>query len=169
MQTQQTLLALQGSALDPTMRSQHRGGPISLADAPPPWIVQYSTVLVIVNPRPCRYAGLTVVTCPNLGLANPLGLCSIVTVECESESELCAMQQQEQDPTNLYFANLPAQMTENDLENMLLAYGPVTSTRILRDQYNLSRGVGFARMESKEKCEVIIKAFSGKSIAGSFL
>jgi len=92
----------------------------------------------------------------------------MVTAECESKSELCAMQQQEQDPTNLYFANLPLQMTESDLENMLLAYGPVTSTRILRDQYHVSRGVGFARMESKEKCEAIIKALSGKSVQGSF-
>jgi len=105
---------------------------------------------------------------PNPDLAYPMGLCSVVAAECESKSELCTMQQQEQDPTNLYFANLPAQMTESDLESMLLAYGPVTSTRILRDQFHASRGVGFARMESKEKCEAIIRALSGKSIQGLF-
>ena len=66
----------------------------------------------------------------------------------------------------MYFANLPVHMTENDLENMLTAYGPVTSARILRDQYHVSRSVGFARMESKEKCEAVIKAFNGKTIQG---
>lgn len=78
-----------------------------------------------------------------------------------------AIQQQEQDPTNVYFANLPAHVTENGLENMLSSYGPVTSTRILRDQNNCSsRGVGFARMESKDMCEAVIKAFNGKVIQG---
>jgi len=81
---------------------------------------------------------------------------------------VCKIQQQEQDPTNLYFANLPARMTENDLENLLSAYGPVTSTRILRDQCYLSRGVGFARMESTQKCAAVIKALNGKVIRGSF-
>jgi len=47
--TQQTLLALQGSALDPFMRSQHRGGIISLVNAPPPWIVQLFSVLCFNN------------------------------------------------------------------------------------------------------------------------
>jgi len=79
---------------------------------------------------------------------------------------MCEMQQQEQDPTNLYFANLPVNMTESDLENMLSAYGPVTSTRILRDHSYSSRGVGFARMETKEKCEAIIRALNGKTIQG---
>jgi len=81
---------------------------------------------------------------------------------------VCELQQQEQDPTNLYFANLPVHMTESDLEAMLSAYSPVTSTRILCDQHCVSRGVGFARMESKEKCEAIIKAFSGKLLQGLF-
>jgi RNA recognition motif-containing protein len=70
--------------------------------------------------------------------------------------------QQEQDPTNLYIANLPSYMTENDLESMLAPYGTVISTRILRDANMQPRGVGFARMESKEKCESIIAMFNGK-------
>jgi hypothetical protein len=74
--------------------------------------------------------------------------------------------QQEQDSTNLYFANLPPHISEMDLENILAPYGQVTSTRILRDMYGVSRGVGFARMESKEKCESIIQAFNGKVIQG---
>ncbi|XP_053204247.1 RNA-binding motif, single-stranded-interacting protein 2-like isoform X2 [Panonychus citri] len=74
--------------------------------------------------------------------------------------------QQEQDPTNLYIANLPSYMTENELESMLSPFGSVISTRILRDNYNQPRGVGFARMESKEKCDMIIQGFNGKILAG---
>ncbi|XP_028673676.1 RNA-binding motif, single-stranded-interacting protein 3 isoform X3 [Erpetoichthys calabaricus] len=70
--------------------------------------------------------------------------------------------QQEQDPTNLYISNLPASMDEQELESTLKPFGHVISTRILRDASGISRGVGFARMESTEKCEVVIQHFNGK-------
>lgn len=72
--------------------------------------------------------------------------------------------QQEQDPTNLYISNLPLSMDEQELENMLKHFGLVISTRILRDSSGVSRGVGFARMESTEKCEAVISHFNGKFI-----
>ncbi|XP_018422324.1 PREDICTED: RNA-binding motif, single-stranded-interacting protein 1 isoform X2 [Nanorana parkeri] len=72
--------------------------------------------------------------------------------------------QQEQDPTNLYISNLPLSMDEQELENMLKPFGQVISTRILRDSSGTSRGVGFARMESTEKCEAVINHFNGKFI-----
>uniref|UniRef100_A0A674B525 RNA binding motif, single stranded interacting protein 2a n=1 Tax=Salmo trutta TaxID=8032 RepID=A0A674B525_SALTR len=72
--------------------------------------------------------------------------------------------QQEQDPTNLYISNLPVSMDEQELESMLKSFGQVISTRILRDAMGTSRGVGFARMESTEKCEAIIQHFNGKFI-----
>ncbi|XP_060607362.1 RNA-binding motif, single-stranded-interacting protein 3-like isoform X16 [Ruditapes philippinarum] len=74
--------------------------------------------------------------------------------------------QQEQDPTNLYIANLPLYFSEQNLENMLKDYGTVISTRILRKPDGVSRGVGFARMESKEKCEQVINGFNGKILPG---
>lgn len=55
------------------------------------------------------------------------------------------IQQQEQDPTNLYLSNLPVSMDEQELENLLKPFGQVVSTRILRDANGVSRGVGFAR------------------------
>jgi len=76
------------------------------------------------------------------------------------------LQQQEQDSTNLYFANLPSYLSEADLKLMIAPFGQVISTRILRDNQGISRGVGFARMESKEKCEDIIHEFSGKFLPG---
>jgi len=76
-------------------------------------------------------------------------------------------QQQEQDPTNLYISNLPAYLSEVDLEVMFSSYGKVISTRILRDPHGTSRGVGFARMDTKETCDAIIDAFNGKYLNGS--
>lgn len=73
-------------------------------------------------------------------------------------------QQQEQDPTNLYIANLPTTYKESDVDNMLSKFGQVISTRILRDSVGVSKGVGFARMESKEKCEQIINMLNGHSL-----
>uniref|UniRef100_A0A182LSJ1 RRM domain-containing protein n=1 Tax=Anopheles culicifacies TaxID=139723 RepID=A0A182LSJ1_9DIPT len=107
-----------------------------------------------------------------------------------------AEQQQEQDPTNLYIANLPLNYKETDVENLLSKYGQVISTRILRDQNAQSKGklgakgigqlqlqlmsddpialsppphsgVGFARMESRDKCEQIIQIFNGSQLPGA--
>lgn len=75
--------------------------------------------------------------------------------------------QAEQDPTNLYIANLPHNVKENDLESMFSPYGQVISTRILRDASQQSRGVGFARMESRDKCELIISLFNARPLHGS--
>uniref|UniRef100_A0A915BYP5 Protein alan shepard n=1 Tax=Parascaris univalens TaxID=6257 RepID=A0A915BYP5_PARUN len=72
--------------------------------------------------------------------------------------------QQEQDPTNLYFANLPANFTEQDLQKTLERFGMVISTRILKNQDGASRGVGFARMDKKELCDQIIREMNGKLI-----
>jgi hypothetical protein len=72
-------------------------------------------------------------------------------------------QQQEQDETNLYFANLDFNMTEQDLRQALSEYGNVVSVRILRDQEKKSRGVGFARMNDKKQCQEIIDQFHNKN------
>uniref|UniRef100_A0A5S6QJG9 Protein alan shepard n=1 Tax=Trichuris muris TaxID=70415 RepID=A0A5S6QJG9_TRIMR len=75
--------------------------------------------------------------------------------------------QQEQDPTNLYLANLPVSWTEKNLEQLLTPFGNVISTRILRYVNGQSRGVGFARMESRETCEKIIQKFNGHVLPGA--
>ncbi|CAG8961681.1 hypothetical protein HYFRA_00006220 [Hymenoscyphus fraxineus] len=65
--------------------------------------------------------------------------------------------------TNLYVSNLPKAMTESELGAIFMDY-TVSSSRILRDSNNNSRGVGFARFESREVCEEIIKKFHGQPI-----
>lgn len=76
---------------------------------------------------------------------------------------------QEEDPTNLYFQNLPDWVGDTDLRKMLESYGDVVSTRILRDQAQggkegQSKGVGFARMHQREHCEKIISKFNGQPL-----
>ncbi|XP_065313693.1 putative uncharacterized protein DDB_G0282499 isoform X2 [Gordionus sp. m RMFG-2023] len=73
------------------------------------------------------------------------------------------------DSTNLYIANLPPHMQERDLEKMISPYGPVLSIRILKEMGNnlKSRGVGFARMESRSCCERVISNINGKIVEGS--
>lgn len=75
--------------------------------------------------------------------------------------------QQEQDPTNLYMSNLPKEYEEKNIEYLLSQYGAVISTRVLRDQSGVSRGVGFARLDSKENCERAIEALNGHVLEGT--
>ncbi|XP_021465729.1 RNA-binding motif, single-stranded-interacting protein 2 [Oncorhynchus mykiss] len=95
---------------------------------------------------------------------SPTAAQKAVTSLKSSGAQAQMAKQQEQDPTNLYISNLPVSMDEQELESMLKSFGQVISTRILRDANGISRGVGFARMESTEKCEAIIQHFNGKFI-----
>jgi hypothetical protein len=76
-------------------------------------------------------------------------------------------QQQEQDPTNLYFSNLPKTFDEKELEGLVSPYGTIISTRILRDQNNTSRGVGFVRLDTKESCDKTIEMLNGSTLQDS--
>jgi RNA recognition motif-containing protein len=72
--------------------------------------------------------------------------------------------QREQDPTNLYFANLPACVDERLLTEMLQKkFGAnVNSTRIMRERNGDSKCVGFARIEENKVCEQIIQDLNNK-------
>ncbi|KAK4165856.1 hypothetical protein QBC43DRAFT_207340 [Cladorrhinum sp. PSN259] len=65
--------------------------------------------------------------------------------------------------TNLYLSNLPKRLNESELNAIFTGYH-VVSSKILRDSMGNSRGVGFARFESREECEDIIKQYHGASI-----
>ena len=66
----------------------------------------------------------------------------------------------EEEDSNLYFANLPLQYSERHLEDLLLPW-PVLSTRILRSQSGVSRGVGFALLHCRENCLKVIELLNG--------
>uniref|UniRef100_A0A915DYF4 Protein alan shepard n=1 Tax=Ditylenchus dipsaci TaxID=166011 RepID=A0A915DYF4_9BILA len=89
---------------------------------------------------------------------------SAVKLLAEKNIQAQMAKQQEQDPTNLYIANLPNTFTEEMLEELLNAEGMVISTRILRNPDGSSRCVGFARMHSKECCDAIISKFHGRCL-----
>ncbi|KXT08994.1 hypothetical protein AC579_73 [Pseudocercospora musae] len=65
--------------------------------------------------------------------------------------------------TNLYVSNLPKTMNEHELAQ-LFAPHKVCSSRILRDKNGNGRGVGFARFESRDACEEVIKTFNNHTI-----
>ncbi|KAN0096142.1 hypothetical protein V8E51_014947 [Hyaloscypha variabilis] len=70
----------------------------------------------------------------------------------------------DENSTNLYISNLPKNMTESELGAIFMDY-TVSSSRILRDpQTHMSRGVGFARFETRDVCEEIIRKFHGQPI-----
>ncbi|KAF6809764.1 RNA binding protein mssp-2 [Colletotrichum sojae] len=62
--------------------------------------------------------------------------------------------------TNLYISNLPKSLTENDLGDIFRGYH-IMSSKILRDSMGNSRGVGFARFESRDVCDAVIKQYNG--------
>jgi RNA recognition motif-containing protein len=88
----------------------------------------------------------------------------------QADGKLVQMaKKQEEDPTNIYFSNLPDWIDDKALREMLDPYGDVVSTRILRHQSpnqseGKSKGVGFARMHLKEQCEKIIEKFNGQPL-----
>ncbi|KFX97177.1 hypothetical protein O988_04971 [Pseudogymnoascus sp. VKM F-3808] len=65
--------------------------------------------------------------------------------------------------TNLYVSNLPKTYTEMELAAIFMDYN-VVSSRILHDSQGKSRGVGFARFESREICDEIIRTLHGQPI-----
>ncbi|KAI4602923.1 hypothetical protein KJ359_008143 [Pestalotiopsis sp. 9143b] len=65
--------------------------------------------------------------------------------------------------TNLYFSNLPKSISESDLATIFDQYH-IMSSKILRDQLGNSRGVGFARFESRAICDEIILLFTGIAV-----
>ncbi|KLU81901.1 sporulation-specific protein 5 [Magnaporthiopsis poae ATCC 64411] len=67
--------------------------------------------------------------------------------------------------TNLYISNLPKDITEPMLIQIFSPY-QIASSKILRDSNGNSRGVGFARFESREICERIIKDYNGMKLGG---
>jgi len=87
-----------------------------------------------------------------------------------NEGKLVQMaKKQEEDPTNIYFSNLPDWIGDKSLREMLEPYGDVVSTRILRHpgqngSEGRSKGVGFARMHVKEQCDRVIEKFNGQPL-----
>jgi hypothetical protein len=90
-------------------------------------------------------------------------LCALNELKREQRDVQLA-KQREQDPTNLYFANLPPDVDEPTLNTMLKSKfnANISSTRIMREGSGDSKGVGFCRIDSDKVCTRIIQELNGK-------
>ena len=71
---------------------------------------------------------------------------------------------------NIYVGNLPYEATSFDLEEAFGAFGEVTSSRVISDQYTgRSRGFGFVEMSNNDEAEAAIQALNGKDFKGRAL
>ena len=72
--------------------------------------------------------------------------------------------------TKLYVGNLPFDITEEDLRNMLSAHGPVNEIAVVMDKVTgRPRGFAFATMNTPEGAAAAIQALNGKDWMGRAL
>ena len=72
--------------------------------------------------------------------------------------------------TKLYVGNLPFDVTEEDLRNMLSQHGPVNEIAVVMDKITgRARGFAFATMNTEESAKEAIVALNGKDWKGRAL
>jgi cold-inducible RNA-binding protein len=70
----------------------------------------------------------------------------------------------------LYVGNLPYNVTDADLEQMLGQYGQVLSAVVIQDRMTgRSKGFGFVEMEDAGEADAAIEALNGKDVEGRAL
>jgi cold-inducible RNA-binding protein len=69
--------------------------------------------------------------------------------------------------TKLFVGNLSFNTTENDLQDLFAAYGPVQSVDMIMDRMTgRPRGFGFVTMENNDDAQKAIEALHGKNFDG---
>lgn len=69
--------------------------------------------------------------------------------------------------TKLFVGNLSFNTTENDLQDLFAAHGPVAHVDLIMDKMSgRPRGFAFVTMETKEDADKAIQALHGKNIDG---
>jgi cold-inducible RNA-binding protein len=72
--------------------------------------------------------------------------------------------------TKLFVGNLSFNATENQLQDLFAAYGPVTEVDMIMDKFSgKPRGFAFITMETKEAAEAAVQALHGKDLDGRAL
>jgi cold-inducible RNA-binding protein len=72
--------------------------------------------------------------------------------------------------TKLYVGNLPFDVTENDLREMLSQHGPVNEINVIMDKMTgQARGFAFVTMNTQEGATAAIQALNGKDWKGRSL
>ncbi|MCE2616629.1 RNA recognition motif domain-containing protein [Phocaeicola oris] len=68
---------------------------------------------------------------------------------------------------NMYLGNLNYRVKEDDLEELLSAYGSVTSAKVVKDrETGRSKGFGFVEMEDAEAAAKAIAELNGTEFKG---
>ncbi|MBC9909604.1 RNA recognition motif domain-containing protein [Chitinophaga varians] len=68
---------------------------------------------------------------------------------------------------NIYVSNLGYNFQIEDLVNLFIEYGVISSARIVEDKFtNKSKGFGFVEMENRIEAENAIRALNGMEIGG---
>jgi RNA recognition motif-containing protein len=71
---------------------------------------------------------------------------------------------------NIYVGNISSQLTEEELKEAFVAYGEISSVRIIKDKFtNQPRGFGFVEMPEKAEAEAAIAGLNGKEFKGKEL
>jgi RNA recognition motif-containing protein len=69
--------------------------------------------------------------------------------------------------TKLFVGNLSFNTTENQLQDLFAAHGPVTSVDLIMDKFSgRPRGFAFVTMETKEGADAAVQALHGKNLDG---
>lgn len=69
--------------------------------------------------------------------------------------------------TKLFVGNLSFNTTENDLQDLFAAHGPVASVDLILDRESgRPRGFAFVTMETQEGAQAAIAALQGKNLDG---
>jgi len=72
--------------------------------------------------------------------------------------------------TKLYVGNLSFDATENELQDLFAAHGPVSEVNLITDRMSgRSRGFAFVTMGTPEGAQAAIQALSGKEYGGRAL
>ena len=71
---------------------------------------------------------------------------------------------------NIYVGNLSREVTEEELRKEFMAFGRVTSVKIIKDRDSgRPRGFGFVNMPSKSESQAAITSLNGKTLKGQTL
>ena len=72
--------------------------------------------------------------------------------------------------TKLFVGNLSFDVTENDLQDLFVPFGPVNEVNLMTDRATgRSRGFAFVTMATPEGAEAAIQGMAGKDVKGRAL
>ena len=72
--------------------------------------------------------------------------------------------------TKLFVGNLSFDVTENDLQDLFVAFGPVSEVNLMADRSTgRSRGFAFVTMATPEGAQAAIQGMAGKDVKGRAL